>query len=62
MAVFEKFNDVPSGIIHDHAGTMDAWANPNVRQANVLDDLSQFAQWFKEEQKKGYDKDGVPED
>ena len=62
VAVFEKFNDEASGTNHDKSGTMDAWSNPNVRQGNVLDELSEFAKWFEEEQKKVYDKEGVPED
>lgn len=41
---------------------MDAWANPNVRQGNMLDELGEFAKWFEEEQKKNYDREGVPED
>ncbi len=41
---------------------MDAWSNPNVRQGDMLDELSSFAKWFEEEQKKNYDKEGVPED
>ncbi len=62
VAVFQKFNDIPSGIIQDTTMSMDAWTNPNVRQGSMLDELSSFAKWFEEEQKKNYDKEGVPLD
>ena len=62
VAVFQKFSDVPSGIIQDKTMAMDAWSNPNVRQGDMLDELSSFAKWFEEEQKNNYDKEGVPED
>jgi len=36
--------------------SMDAWANPHVRQKNVLDELEDFAKWFEAEQNAAYDK------
>ena len=48
--MFKKTADIPSGVINDSAMSMDAWANPHVRQKSVLDDLDDFAKWFEAEQ------------
>ena len=61
VAVFEKHADVPSGQIYDDSLSMDAWANENVRQRPLLDELADFASWFETEQRKNDDREGVPE-
>ena len=60
VAVFRKHTEIPSGVITDTSMSMDAWANPNIRQKDVLDELDDFAKWFEAEQNKAWDKEGVP--
>jgi len=62
VCVLEKILDEEEGIIHDDTYQMDAWANPNVRQKDIIDDLQDFVKEFEEAIKKQEEETGEKDD